>query len=252
MGFDITSPGNERVKRLVRLKNRRHRDAEGVFVVEGARLLDRAVAAGLTPLEVYTSGEADIDGLNTTSVDPSVLDKASYRSHAEGVIAVFEQFESDLDSLTMGSDGLLLVAEGIEKPGNLGAIVRTADAVGATGVVSVGGSVDVFNPNVLRSSTGAVFTVPIVVTDLDKLVSWLDVPLVAASPDAGQPMWETDLRSAVALMVGAEDTGLTHEARAAATALVSIPMSGSADSLNASVTMALLAYEAMRQRQRGR
>lgn len=251
MGFDINSQSNERIKRLARLQDRRHRDREGVFIVEGPRLLSRAIEAGFTPVEVYTDGVHEVEGVEATSVEPSALDKASYRSRADGVIAVFGQFKWELESLEVDSDSLLLVVEGVEKPGNLGAIVRTADAVGATAVVTVGGTVDLFNPNVLRSSTGAVFSIPIVDTELAHLVSWAEIPIVAASPEAATKLWDANLHTPVALMVGAEDTGLSEEARHAATALVSIPMSGTADSLNTSVTMALLAYEAVRQREKG-
>jgi TrmH family RNA methyltransferase len=248
-GYDITSLANDRIKRLVRLKERRHRDTEGVFVVEGPRLLRRALGAGLNPVEIYTDGKFTVSGVDSVSVEPGALDKASYRAHADGVIAVFEQFTHDLDTLDVEPGALLLVAEGIEKPGNLGAILRTADAFGAAGVIAVGGGVDVFNPNTLRSSTGAVFTVPVVTTDLEPLVEWLDMPLVGASPEAPTALWDADLSGAVALMVGAEHEGLTAAAQAAADVMVSIPMLGSADSLNASVTMAILAYEALRQRQ---
>lgn len=248
MGFDITSPANERIKRLVRLRDRTHRDAEGVFVVEGPRLLYRAVDAGLTPVEVYSDGSVDVPGVTTVTVDPIALDRASYRSRSNGVIAVFEQFSSELEDIELGPNALLLVAEGVEKPGNLGAILRTADAVAATAVVVLGAGVDVFNPNTLRASTGAVFTVPVVTAGLDRLVSWLKVPLLAASPEGDRLLWDTDLAAGVALMVGAEDEGLSDAAKDAATTLVSIPMLGATDSLNTSVTMALMAYEAVRQR----
>lgn len=253
--YEITSSANERIKRLVRLRERRHRDAEGVFVVEGRRLLERALGAGLEPLEVFGDGSVDHPDLNEiVLVEPSVLDKASYRRSSQGLIAVFGQYRSELADLTLSDPGLVVVIEGLEKPGNLGAIMRTASAVGADGIVTVEATTDVFNPNVIRSSTGAVFSLPIVSTDLSSLQAWLEVSslrLVATSPSAERSIWESDLTAPCALMVGSEDSGLSSEAMDLADLTIQIPMHPSAvDSLNASVSLAVIAYEALRQRHR--
>lgn len=218
--------------------------------MEGARLIGRAVRAGLAPLEVYTSDsttphpEAPI----VFTVASPALDRASYRGSAPGIIAVFTQFDCSLDTLDPSRQSLILVAEGIEKPGNLGAMLRTADAVGADALITVGPSVDSFNPNVVQASTGALFSVPLAQTTIGELQTWLTVALVGATPDSAVPLWDQDLTPDVALMVGAEDTGLSVAARRAATSLVSLPMAGIADSLNASTTLAVLAYETIRQR----
>ena len=250
--YDITSPSNERIKRLVRLRDRRHRDEAKVFVVEGERLVGRALDAGLEAVEVYVdTADRGHYGPGTLSVAPRVLDKASYRSRSEGVIAVFEQFPTDLSVVDLGSRPLLLVAESIEKPGNLGAMLRTADSVGADALIIVGGGIDPFNPNVVRSSTGSLFTVRLATADLDELSIWLDersIPLVTALPDGDIDYWDTDLTGPVAIMVGAEDAGISAEARRLANRSLAIPMSGSADSLNASVSLAVVAFEAVRQR----
>ena len=239
------------MKRLARLARRSHRDQDGVFVVEGPRLVARALAAGFVVEEAYGDGSVQLDGLEMTTVSPEVLDRVSYRDRSEGVIAVFAQRRTTLDEIHPATPALILVGENLEKPGNLGAILRTADAVGADAVVTVPGEIDVFNPNAIRASTGAVFTVPVVSAAIAELTQWLDhhrIPLVAADPAGATSLWEADLSGPVALMIGAEDEGLTEEARGAADLLVSIPMRGSVDSLNASVSMALLAYEAVRQR----
>lgn len=254
-GFEITSHGNERIKRLVRLRERRHRDEEGVFLVEGSRLVQRALAAGLKPLEVYEDGSiGDLRVADSVLVEPSVLAKASYRNTSQGVIAVFAQFEHPLRDITPSDPALLIVTENVEKPGNLGAMMRTASAAGADAVVTVGRGTDIFNPNVVRSSTGALFTLPVVSTDLGSLGSWLDereVRLVATSPVASESIWQTDLRVPCALMVGAEDSGLSRGALDLADVIVGIPMFSSVvDSLNTSVSLALIAYEAVRQRSR--
>lgn len=248
--FEITSPTNDRIKRLVRLKERGNRDTEGVFVVEGKRLLSRAQKAGLTPVEIYSDGRVESDS-PTTVVSPEILDKVSYRQRSEGVIAVFEQFDTRIEELAVPQDALILIAEGIEKPGNLGAMLRTADAVAADALIAVDGVVDVFNPNVLRTSTGAVFTVPLATVSLDVLATWLEkhsVRVVAAKPDGGAEIWETDLSGTMAIAIGAEAAGITPELSALADTFTRIPMAGESDSLNASVAMAVIAFEAKRQR----
>lgn len=252
MTYDITSPANERVKRLIRLRGRKQRDADGVFAVEGPRLVGRAIEAGLQPLEIYTDGStSDFETPQTTTIEPSTLSRASYRQQSEGVIAVFEQFSLTLDRIETSGTPLLLAGESIEKPGNLGAMLRTADVSGANGFVAVGEGVDVFNPNTIRASTGALFSVPIAVCSFDDFVLWLgqhSIQLVVASPDSLTTLWDTDMTGASALMVGSEDGGLSESALEMSDVRVSIPMSGSADSLNASVSLALLAFESVRQR----
>lgn len=239
------------MKRLLRLGNRADRDSEGVFVVEGRRLIERALQAGFVAEEAYGDGSAAVNGLETVGVEPAVLDRVSYRRRSEGLIAVFRQRRSRLEDIALDDGSLVLVAENLEKPGNLGAILRTADAVGAAAVVTVPDPIDVFNPNSIRASTGAVFTVASPGAGVADLRVWLSehgVKLIAADPAARTVYWDADMTGSVALMVGAEDTGLTAEALEAADETVSIPMAGVTDSLNASVAMAILAYEARRQR----
>ncbi len=251
----ITSPSNPRIKRLVGLRNREARDRESVFVVEGARDLGRALESGHRPTEVYYDNSlfsrSPFPAPDEASVDALALDRASYRGHSQGIIAVFEQFDVNLDRLELGPAPLVLVLEAIEKPGNLGAMLRTADAVGVDAVIALGAGIDPFNPNVIRASTGTLFTVPLAVTDLETAAIWLeqrDVRIVAADPLASTTLWEADLSGPTALLIGSEHDGLTPSARSAAGLLVSIPMHGAADSLNASVSAAILAFEALRQR----
>ncbi len=250
---DITSPGNDRIKWLVRLRERKHRDAEGVFAVEGARLYSRARDAGLTPIVTFVTGEADVEVVGEmVTVDGPALDKASYRERSEGLIAVFPQLVTTLSALDPGETPLLLVTENVEKPGNLGAMLRTASAAGVSGIVMVGESVDAHNPNAIRSSTGAIFSVPLATTDWDELVPWLaehGIRLLAAAPSGGTSMWDTDLTGRVALVVGAEDQGLSPTALEHTSEVVEIPQArGPVDSLNVSVAAAILLFEAARQR----
>ena len=254
MSFAITSPGNERIKWLVRLRDRKHRDAEGVFVVEGERLYTRALETGLKPVITFVSGDFDAVG-ETISVAPDLLDKASYRSRSQGIIGVFPQFDVDIDLVEVSSVPLVLIAEDIEKPGNLGAMMRTAAAAGADVLIAVGSTVDPFNPNALRSSTGAIFTLPLAVSSWKETQTWLEargIGIVGASPDARALLWETDLTGPIAVVIGAEDAGLSEQARSIARELVRIPQADTGvDSLNASVAAAVVLFEAARQRDSG-
>ncbi len=252
---DITSAANPRIKHLVELRDRRARDRDSLFVVEGERHIGQAIESGLAPIEVYFDGSRFPDppfpAGSVFSVDAAALDRASYRGRSQGVIAVFEQFELTLDRISPTPEPLVLVVEGIEKPGNLGALLRTADAVGADALIAVDPSTDPFNPNVIRASTGSVFAVLLAVSTIAETSAWLRrhrIRLVAADPEAAVTFWETDLTGPIALLVGAEHAGLTADARSAADVTVSIPMQGKTDSLNTSITAALLAYETRRQR----
>jgi TrmH family RNA methyltransferase len=253
--MDITSASNPRIKRLVALRERRERDREAVFVVEGIREVERAVESGMRPLEIYYDpgrfpGPPQPAELEV-AVATEALDRASYRARSQGLIAVFPRLDLALERLTPPPGPLYLVAESIEKPGNLGALLRVADAVAAAGLIVTDTGTDPFNPNVIRSSTGALFSVPLAVATLGETVAWLrghDIRVCAADPASGDSLWESDLTGPCALLTGSEHAGLTDEARAAADSLVTIPMLGTADSLNLSVSMAVLAYEALRQR----
>lgn len=254
MTFAITSPANERIKWLVRLRDRKHRDAEGVFVVEGERLYRRALDAGLEPVVTFVSGDYSTVG-ETASVAPDVLDKASYRNRSQGIIGVFPQFEVGIDHITPTPVPLILIAEDIEKPGNLGAMMRTAAVAGADALITVGQTVDPFNPNAIRSSTGALFTLSLAVSSWEATRPWLGkhgIEVVGASPDASVSIWQSDLTGPTAIIIGAEDAGLSEEAWSIAREVVSIPQADAgADSLNASVAAAVFLFEAVRQREHG-
>lgn len=255
MDYEITSPANERIKWLVRLRERRQRDSEGVFLVEGERLYARAVEAGLEPEVTFVS--FDFEGLGeTVTVAPRVLDKASYRHRAEGVIGVFPQFDVSLDLIDTSPVPLVLIAEDIEKPGNLGAMMRTAAAAGADALITVGRTVDPFSPNALRSSTGAAFTLSLAVSSWEETQPWLEeqgIGVVGASPDGEALLWDSNLSGPTAIVIGAEDAGLSERARSIARELVRIPQADvGVDSLNASVAAAVLLFEVVRQRVGGK
>ena len=239
----ITSVDNARVKDVVRLRRSRERKRSGLFVAEGPREVERAAAAGLRIVATYFAPELLVwpEG---EEVSERVLRKMAYRAEPEGVIAIVEAPRRELAR----GGSLYLVSVGIEKPGNLGAMARSAEAAGADALVVAEAESDIWNPNAIRASTGAVFSLPVVEASLTEIVE-LDVPLVAAVVGAPTAYTDADLTGPVALAVGPEDEGLGPAWREAATLQVSIPVrGGGVDSLNAATAAALLLYEAVRQR----
>lgn len=243
----ITSVDNPRVKEVLRLRRSRDRRQTGLFVVEGRREVERARAAGLRFRATYVAPElspAAAAQPEVEQVSERVLRHMAYRTEPEGVIAVVESPTHELPA----DATLVLVAVGVEKPGNLGAMARSAEAAGADALLVADGSFDPWNPNAVRASTGAVFTLPIVAASLEELCA-LPLRRVAAVVGAETRYTDADLRVPTALIVGAEDHGLDRRWQAAAEDTVSIPVRGTAaDSLNASAAAAVLLFEAVRQR----
>ncbi len=249
----ITSLTNPRVKRVVRLRKPRERRAAGVLIAEGRREVGRALAAGLELRELYwcaglmeeDAGEGEV----VCEVSEAVLRKMAYHEKPEGVLAVFGVPAWGLDDVHVGADGLVLVVVGTEKPGNLGAMLRTAAAAGCAGVLAVGPAVDVFNPNVIRNSTGAVFALPTVVVETAaEAIAWLrkkNITILAAIPPpevtlappeeetvlgvggGGVSCFEAAWSFPAAVVVGPEHAGLDAAWQAAADVAVSIPMARS-------------------------
>jgi TrmH family RNA methyltransferase len=239
--YVITSVENSRVKEVLRLRKARARREEGLFVAEGPREVRRAREAGLTVTATYFA-PALIQWDAGEEVDERVLRKMSYRAEPEGVIAVVEIPKRELPP----DATLILVAVGIEKPGNLGAMARTADAAGADALLVGDARSDPWNPNAIRASTGAVFTLPIVDTTPDELRA-LPHQKIAATLGAKHTYTEPDYTRPTAILIGAEDEGLPDAWRTLADVEVEIPMRGrTADSLNASVAAAVLLFEARR------
>lgn len=241
----ITSVDNPRVKEVLRLRKARERRRDGLFVAEGPREVERARAAGLRLVATYFAPDLIAWPHEGEEVSERVLRRMAYRADPEGVLAVVEAPRHELPS----AGTLYLVAVGVEKPGNLGAMARSADAAGADALVVAEGSADPWNPNAIRASTGAVFTLPVVEATLED-VRGLDAFLVAAVVGARTSYTDADLARPVAIAVGAEDAGLDDRWIAAADDAVSIPVAGAADSLNASAAAAVLLFEAVRQRGR--
>lgn len=251
----ISSTANPLVKELHRLRQRRHRDRGRRFLIEGRREVSRAVGSGVELIQQVVcpalGGEPIDPGAPVVAMEEAPFRRISVRQHPDGVLAVAGYLDTGLAKLRPGPDPLLLVVEGIEKPGNLGAMLRTAAGLGVAAVIVADPTTDIHNPNVVRASQGALFLVPVATAASDRVVSWLaeqSIPLVAATPEAVTPLWQAPLDGAAAVAIGAEATGLSDLLLAAARSRVAIPMVGEVDSLNASVAAALLIYEAVRRR----
>jgi RNA methyltransferase, TrmH family len=261
--LEITSPANPRVKQLVALRRRRERDQAGVTLVEGQAEIELTLAAGVQPRALYYCPElsspaglhltADIAALGAEVIrlTPAVFSKVSYREGPDGWLAVVPALAATLSGLNLGPDPLVLACAGLEKPGNLGAILRTADAAGVAAVIAADPVTDWANPNVIRASKGTVFSVPVASGTSAEVLHWIadsGLRIVAATPDASQLVTDADLTGPVVIAVGAEQAGLPSEWLREADARVRIPMFGRADSLNVSTSAAIITYEAVRQR----
>ena len=260
----ITSAANPKVKRLVRLRTRRHREAERVFLIEGFRELARAVGAGTRIHDLFVCEELFLgtnepglvdrivaSGARLHRLAPVPFRKAAYRDRPEGLLAVAPQFGTSLAGLVLPGDGLVLVVEAIEKPGNLGTMLRTADAACVAAVVVADPATDVFNPNVVRASLGSLFTVPLAVGTAVEVMAWLRdrrLETFVTSPSARTNHWDVCYRRPVAVVIGSEQYGLTGAWLDGRYTAVRIPMGGSADSLNASTAAGVVLFEAVRQR----
>jgi TrmH family RNA methyltransferase len=224
--------------------------------VEGYDEIQLALSTGHTPLTLLTALELasrpiDIPSTETLTVSRAVFEKMSYRDNPDGWLAIFPIPHASLDVLKLSETPLVIVAESIEKPGNLGAILRTADAAHVDALLVCDPRVDVWNPNVVRASRGAVFSVPVIECDNVSALEWLklrEMRILAATPSADEVFSNVDMTQSIAIAVGTEDKGLTDFWMSNADIRVKIPMMGNVNSLNVSVSTALIVYEAVRQR----
>ena len=253
----ITSAQNPKIKHLLALQEKsRLRREEGLFVVEGRRELEHCLAAGFQLDTLFLCPEIcpEFAAARTVYVSKEVYAKIAYREGTEGIIAEVRWKERSLaDLLPSGHSPLIMVMERVEKPGNLGAVLRSADAAGADGVILCDPLTDLYNPNLIRASIGAIFTVPVVACTSAEAIAWLkanNIRILTAQLQDSAPYYDVDMTCGTALVMGTEATGLTNAWRQAADAHILIPMLGRLDSLNVSVSAAILLYEAVRQRQR--
>ena len=258
--MDIASTRNARVKYVVKLReDRKQRRQDGLMLVEGRDEIGLAISAGRRPQTIFTAPELASAPLGhiqaeLVTVERAVFEKMSYRDNPDGWLAIFPLPRTNLDDLVPGPSPLIIVAESVEKPGNLGAILRTADAVGATALLACDPRTDLYNPNVVRPSRGCLFTVPAVETTNAQAHAFLSrngIQLLAATPQAETLYTLADLRGPIAIAVGTEDAGLTDFWLSRADLRVRVPMLGRVNSLNVSIATALIAYEVIRQRGAG-
>src|SRR5918995_316864 len=262
----LTGLANPRVRAAADLRNRRARDAGGLTLVDGARELSRALDGGASVVEAFVD-ESRLSPEGTEAVERArdagaavvpvaghLLDRLAYGDRAEGVVATVRIPDHALSTLALPADALVVVLEGVEKPGNLGAVLRSADGAGADAVIAADLRTDLFNPNAVRASMGTIFALPVVAGPSaavrDDLLA-RGLRLVAARIDAEADYGATDLTGPVAIVLGSEAAGLGGAWRHPAVVPVRLPMLGVADSLNVSIAAAVLLYEARRQRGSG-
>ena len=269
----LTSLQNTRIKNILKLQNRRHRDAQQKTVVEGIREIRCVLRSGIIPCEAYVCPELVTDAAETAvyqqlqslaqttamplfTVTPELFAKAAYRGQSGGILLLIPYLTHTLSTLQLTPTPLLLIIDGGEKPGNLGAILRTADAAGIEAVIlsnaPESSGTDMHNPNVIRASLGALFTVPVVEASAAELLPWLrqkQIDIAVLTPEGERPYTQTNLQGRVALVMGSEAHGVQPHWLAMADRQLKIPMFGTVDSLNLSVATAVVVFEAIRQRQ---
>lgn len=260
----LTSLQNPKIKQLVHLRDRPERDKSCRFLIEGYRELLRACDAGQPVESVFICPDLFLGTNETQLIDKlaargariiqtndKVFHKISYRDRPDGLVAIAIQQRKGLNDIPLGQSPFLVVAEAIEKPGNLGTILRSSDAVGVDGLIVCDRCTDIFNPNVVRASVGTLFTVPVVEATSQETIPWLKsrgIAILAATPSAEREFTTVDMRGPLAIAVGTEQVGLSDQWMSQADLQVKIPMCGVADSLNVAMATTLLLYEALRQR----
>lgn len=259
-GTVITSTHNPKVKSLLALEKPRERRKQQLFVIEGKKEIGLALSAGYTIgnlfycVDIFPEKDLaslDIDSKFLVPVTQEVFDKIAIRESTGGVIAVAQMKTHRLDDLKLSKSPLILVLESVEKPGNLGAILRTADAAGADAVIVCDPQTDFYNPNVVRSSLGCVFTQPLATATSEETINWLKknkVGIYCTYLQASRPYHEIDFRPPSAIVMGTEATGISDVWIKYADANIIIPMQGKIDSMNVSTAAAVVVFEACRQR----
>jgi TrmH family RNA methyltransferase len=254
----ITSAQNPKVKFLLELQQKsQERRKSGLFVVEGRREIERCINNGYVVdtqfwcPEIFGEEEPRADGARIFQVSTDIYNKVAYRGGTEGVIAEVVARQMTLDNLQLQDRALVVVMEQVEKPGNVGAVLRSADAANADAVIVCDPLTDLYNPNLIRASVGAFFSVPCVTCTSEQCISWLKangIQILTAQLQDSCYYYEADMTRSTAIVMGTEATGLTDKWRKAADSHIRIPMLGCGDSLNVSVSAAILMFEAVRQR----
>ena len=258
----ITSLQNRQIKEVVKLGDSRERRKQNLFVIEGLRELSMAIACNYTVKTLFVCDEllnnesasmvCELD-VQTEKVSANVFRKMAFREKSDGIIAVAESRHLYLDGVLFSANPFLIVIESIEKPGNLGAVLRTADAAGVDAVIVCDPKADIYNPNTIRSGIGCVFSMQVILCTSQEAFNWLkktNITVFTAEPDASECYFDVDFTQPSAIVMGNEAAGLTDYWLRNADKRIKIPMAGHADSLNLSVSTAIITFEAMRQRKK--
>ncbi len=264
MATQISSVQNPRIKEMIRLRDGRHRRKQGRILIDGVREIDRAIQAGVVPSELVYCPQlsdnpsvrtiletAERQGIELIEVSSQVFEKLAFGARAEGLVAVASTPRTSLNDLSLDENALVVVLEGLEKPGNVGAVLRSADASGVGAVIVADGRTDLFNPNAIRASLGTIFTVPVAEASSGETSDWLRerrFSVFTARVDGSVIYTEADFTLRSAIVLGSEADGLTDAWSGPGVQPVRLPMLGAADSLNVSITAAVILYEAIRQR----
>lgn len=258
MTIKIESLSNLQIKNIVKLRQfSRERKEQGLFLIEGYREISLALKAGVEIKNLiyspeYIKQELAIDEEKIIEVAKKVFAKVSYRENPDGFLAVAKIKEQNLEDIKLSANPLLVILEAVEKPGNLGAILRTADAVGLDAVIINDLKTDLYNPNVIRASQGTVFTVKVVLSSVDETIKFCKdkgIKMLATTPEAAEEYAKIDYRNGSVVVMGTEDKGLSAKWLKAADEKIKITMRGKIDSLNVSVSAAVVLFEAVRQRE---
>jgi TrmH family RNA methyltransferase len=256
----ITSSSNPRLKSIRRLRRR----GDGALLVEGFRQVTCALEAGARVRELLLAPQLWLGtcehelareivrrGVPVLELSPSAFESVSGQARPDGVAAVVERWPTGLAFLMLPRDPLVLVAEAVERPGNLGTIVRSACAAGADALIAADGRTDLFHPETVRGSVGTLFKLPVAAARTAETIAWIDAQglrVVVATPEAGRTCWDADLTGPTAIVVGNERYGISRAWLDAADEAVTVPMPGPADSLNVAVAAGVVLFEAARQR----
>ena len=260
-GVLIESPQNPTIKRLKELREVKGRRVQGRFLIDGPREAERALQKNIGMVAAYVCREFPVDenlikefsirGMEIVDVGKRAFETICYRENPVGILVEAKTWNTDLTDLKLKKPTFVVIAEDIEKPGNLGTLLRSCDAAGVEALIGCDATVDLFNANTLRASASAAFSVPYATASRGEALAWAKrngVKIIATSPDAEKTLWEIDLKEPVAIAIGSEAWGLTPEFLAAADETVALPMLGLGDSLNVSVATGIMLYEALRQR----
>ena len=254
----ITSKTNPKIKNVVKLQKASERREQNLIIIEGQREIERAQKCGFEIDQLYVCPTLLREPLSITAnlteeISEEVFDKIAYREGSDGLLALAKPKYKSLNEFKPRENALVIVLETVEKPGNLGAIMRTADAAGVDAVIVADPQTDIFNPNAIRASIGCMFSVPVYACSTEECINWLksnQIKIYCTYLKASIDYLDADFRSASAIVMGTEATGISDAWVKAADQNIIIPMNGIADSLNVSVTTAIVTFEAIRQRRR--